>query len=492
MPSVSSLIYDTVLSDYAFNQNSTFRQEQSDEKSPFNVDIHYAQIKNIENSEQREDFMSISLQTSIKNKQDYKRPPINCVVVMEASDAMSEEYAENKTKQSAANEIACAILDQLGDGDKFCLVTFSDSFKIEYPLDDVQSIGDLESIKAEITSIEPTGGSYDFDEGYNTALGQLQELFDAQIMAMTTNLDLDNADDDDKESETENRVILICENLPESNSSLMDLMQVYSDSDENKIYSSLLNIGNDKMQYLKLQNSVNKFRGCNMRQYAPSDDDQQSISDKIKSDFDGIINPIFFNVSLVLKSCKIDTVYGYHNNLKKLTKLNANGTVTTRKSLFLDDETSEVIAIRLQPEDDEEDQTKFDIELKYEDNDGNMEEYEREIVLSRHKEGIVDNDLYFDNTDIRKRIVLIKFVELLNEWTAKDGDLSNTDSNSLNAANLNVSDEFKSKFQAFLKYFNQQNEEIKDDSLNQEVKIMQQLIDFDENNAKNLRESASI
>merc|ERR1712173_13369 len=129
------------------------------------------------------------------------------------------------------------------------------------------------------------------------------------------------------ESETENRVILICENLPESNSSVMDLMQVYSDSDENRIYSTLFNIGNDAMQFMKLQKSVNKLRGCNMRQYAPSENAEQSISDKIKSDFSGIINPILFNASLVLKSCNIDTVYGYHNNMKKLTKLNESGTV---------------------------------------------------------------------------------------------------------------------------------------------------------------------
>merc|ERR1712129_676857 len=179
-------------------------------------------------------------------------------------------------------------------------------------------------------------------------------------------------------------------------------------------------------------------------------------------------------------------------NVKKLTKLNATGTVTTRKSVFLNEGASEVIVIRLQaPEDDEEDEVKFDIVLKYEDKNGNVEENERQIVLSRHKQGIVvddDEDLYFDNNGIRKRILLIKFVELLNEWTAKDSEIGNAHSNSLNAANLNVSDEFKTKFQAFLKYFNKQIDEIKDDSLNQEVKIIEHLIDFDETTAQNMRE----
>merc|ERR1712228_54209 len=350
-------------------------------------------------------------------------------------------------------------------------------------------------MKTEITSIEAMGGSYDFDEGYNVALGQLQELFDAQIMATANQLTSDDSDDDDdKEFEAENRVILITANLPNPDSSLMDLMQVYSDSDENKIYSSFVHIGSDKMRYLKLQNAVDKLRGCNIRQYANLDNKLQ-INQQIKSDFLGIVNPIFFNISLVLKSCKIDTVYGYHNNLKKLTKLNGTGTVKNIKSLFLsqnDLEETEVIVIRLQPEDDENDDVKFEIELKYEARDGTEGDVEREIVLSQHKDGIVDNDLYFDNADIRKRILLIKFVELLNEWVARDSDSSNASSNSLNAANLNVSEQFKSQFGIFLKYFQNQSEEIKDDALNQEIKILEQLIAFDENNAENLRASANI
>merc|ERR1712228_43062 len=117
---------------------------------------------------------------------------------------------------------------------------------------------------------------------------------------------------------------------------------------------------------------------------------------------------------------------------------------------------------------------------------------EREIVLSQHKDGIVDDDLYFDNVDIRKRILLIKFVELLNEWTAKDGDVSSADENGLNVANLNVSQQFRGKFESFLKYFETQSGEIKDDKLKQEVKILESLIAFDEKNAENLRTSANV
>ena len=141
------------------------------------------------------------------------------------------------------------------------------------------------------------------------------------------------ADDDDKEDETENRVIMITNNLPNSDSSLMDLMQVYSDSDENKIYTSFINIGDANIPSSKLINSINKLRGCNINNYVL--DNKQSVVEKIKTDFEYIINPIFFNISLIVKGCKTDTIYGYNNNMKKITKLNQTGTVKTIKTLFV-------------------------------------------------------------------------------------------------------------------------------------------------------------
>ena len=116
------------------------------------------------------------------------------------------------------------------------MVTFNDAFNIVQTLDDIKSIGTETTDGTNILAIEPTDGGYEFDKGYNTALEQLQEFLDVQVMAAAN-----NDDDDEKEELIENRIIMITNNLPNADSSLMDLMdlmdliQVYSDSDENKI-----------------------------------------------------------------------------------------------------------------------------------------------------------------------------------------------------------------------------------------------------------------
>ena len=197
--------------------------------------------------------MAISLNNNI-NKDEYERYQLNLVIVLETSLLMQDSYNDTSdTKQSIANQIVCTIIDELNDEDRVSLVTFNDTFNREQTLDDIKSI-DTETFKANILEIEPTDGGYEFDEGYNAALGQLQEFFDVQVMAAAN-----NDDDDEKEELIENRIIMITNNLPNSDSSLMDLIQVYSDSDENKIYTSFINI-NEQLPSSKLMNSINKLR----------------------------------------------------------------------------------------------------------------------------------------------------------------------------------------------------------------------------------------
>ncbi len=81
---------------------------------------------------------------------------IHLVIVLETS----------KTKQIISNEIICQILHLLNESDKFYLVL---------------TCNDIASIRQQNTNMEPDG---DFDEGYmyNATLGQLQQLFDVQVM----------------------------------------------------------------------------------------------------------------------------------------------------------------------------------------------------------------------------------------------------------------------------------------------------------------------
>ena len=481
MPSPASLIYDIILNEYSFDSTANIRKEELDEKSPFYASIEYGQCI-MNKNKNKEHFMSISLNNNI-NKDEYARYKLNLVIVLETSSTMNDSYNNNSdNKQCIGNEIVCTILDELKDDDKFCLITFNDTFNIEQTLDDIKST-DCNSLKSKILEIESTGGGFDFDEGYNAALGQLQEYFDVQVMSAMNMM----GDDDGKEELVENRIIMITNNLPNSDSSLMDLMQVYSDSEENKIYTSILNI-NEQLPSIKLINSVNKLRGCNIYNYL--EDDKQSVLAKVKYDFDSIVNPIYFNIQLILNQCKTDTIYGYNDNMKKITKLNQTGTLKQIKTFFLTQnylDKKEIITIRLQPPEQENKTIKFEYELNYEHRDGKFGEIKREIELNvNKKKGIFDkndNNSYYDNIEMRKRITLIKYIEILKEWAARDSNNADT--------NLNVSDEFKSSFKEFLKYIQYQSKKINDDQLKQEIEIINKLINFDENQAAELRKASA-
>ena len=225
----------------------------------------------------------------------------------------------------------------------------------------------------------------------------------------------------------------------------------------------------------KLVNGICKMRGCNIRNYR---------RDTFAADFESVIHPVFFNVNLSVTDLATDTIYGYHNSMKKISKMNQHGSVRTVKTVYLNGEMDdEVVTVRIQPEADEDDDIGFELEVKYEDRDGKVEEFGRRIELKKLKNAVCDDvgsGGYFDNNAIRKRIVLIKWAELLMEWSAKD----RKDDGS---SHLNVSTEYKRKFEAFLKMFEAQYRQIGDDAMLKEIEIMQFLIKFDEKSAAKLR-----
>jgi len=197
-------VYDVILSEYTFESHS-FR-DTKEETCPFYASIDYARPKmitvdSIDSDSNVEHFMSIALRCNVP-KDTITRDRLNCVVILDTSSSMRNEYGgSSRSRQSVANQVVCDILDLLEDDDQFCLISFSENAKMEEPLDDIKSM-DIASIQSNIKQIGSSSGGLDFDEGYNAALNQLQELFDAQIMA-AANLE----EDDEKEDTTENRFI---------------------------------------------------------------------------------------------------------------------------------------------------------------------------------------------------------------------------------------------------------------------------------------------
>jgi len=110
------------------------------------------------------------------------------------------------------------------------------------------------------------------------------------------------------------------------------------------------------------------------------------------------------------------------------------------------------------------------IEISYEDQNGTKFKNEQDVLIKKKggDDMIEDEDDYFDNIGIRKAILLTRYVLLMKDW------INSTN----NAWKLMVDDEYQQKFKEFSVYFESEMKQIGDDTLEQELKILQKLSDL--------------
>ena len=79
-----------------------------------------------------------------------------------------------------------------------------------------------------------------------------------------------------------------------------------------------------------------------------------------------------------------------------------------------------------------------------------------------------NNSNYFDNNGIRKAILLIEYVKLLQKWISFENKKQNS-------TELKVNKAYKQKFKEFQTHFGNEMKAINDNSLKQELKILAKL-----------------
>merc|ERR1712176_1426231 len=77
----------------------------------------------------------------------------------------------------------------------------------------------------------------------------------------------------------------------------------------------------------------------------------------------------------------------------------------------------------------------------------------------------------YDNTGIRKAILLCKYVEIIKKWIEVDGN-----KDYYSSSTLKINEQYKQIFINFMDYFKKEMNECKDDTLKKEVDIMNKLI----------------
>ncbi len=480
-PLVSDITYEGVYYDYYFDTGKDLREYDEMFYSTATTAVSKDPI-----SEKNEDYVSVGLNSNIK-QEDFSRKKLNIVVVLYISGSMSagidnyyydfDEKSDSKTKMKLAEEAVNILIDQLQDEDSFGMVLFDDSAYLAKPLNKVSEVN-MSAIKDHILEVKAMGGT-NFEAGYKEA----QEVFE-KYGTVDTN-------------EYENRIIVITDAMPNMGSTnKSELQKLVEKSAKDKIYTTFIGVGLDfNTEVIK---TITNVRGANY--YSVSSEEE--FKTRMGEQFEYMVTPLIFDLNLNLESdsFKIEKIYGTDDidseNSNEILHIN---TLFPSASNSSGEVKGGVILLKLNKIKDGE--NEFDLKVTYETREGKKEE---DISKVRFEQ----TDEYYNNTGIRKAIVLARYVNLIKDWTTCERDKDDRffitpeigiidwydtnvkdeeyyddyyygyySENERISVNLTVSDEYKEIFKKFKEYMKEQIDILEDESMKEELYVLDKIID---------------
>ena len=427
--------------------------------------------------------MTVGLNSNIKES-DFQRKKLNLVVVLDISGSVNSSfnsyYYDNpyqtetssedkaKTKMKLANESVNILLDQLHDDDRFGMVLFDDSAYLGKP---ISMVGDtnIEAIKNHILEIEASGGT-NFEAGYTRAT----ELFD-KYKHVDSN-------------EYENRIIVITDAMPNTgNTTSKTLMNYVEENATAGIYTSLIGVGVDFNT--ELTEEISNVRGANYY----SVHNAAEFKKRMGEQFEYMVTPLVFDLNLKLSSndYEIASVYGSDTVNKE------NGSIMNVNTLFPSKTESNgevkggVVLLKLTKKNAQA-TGPISLQVSYKDRRGQEYHNEQTVAFTNTQE-------YYDNTGIRKAIVLTRYANAVKNWILYERtqeprfiiqpvygimDCIYTEEevyrmlgeHERTSVALKVSAQYKSIFASIKQYIENETKQIGDTTLNQEIEILNLLI----------------
>lgn len=481
LPKLDAITYEGVFYNHYFDTGL----EEKECKSLFCPSYSTAKRANPFSKEQ-EFFLSVGLNSGIEEK-EFKRKKLNLVVVLDISGSMGGSFDSyyydkmgkkiknsdevKKKKIQIATESIVAMLSHLHDDDSVGIVLFDNKSYLAKPLRLV-GLSDKKAIRDHILELQERGGT-NWSAGYKQAL----ELFKREKSG----------------SVYENRIIFLTDAMPNRGELSKDkLFGLAKKASEEGIHTTFVGIGvdfnTDLVEY------VSKVKGANYFS-VHSSSEFKKLLDK---EFDYMVTPLVYDLVLKLdsKQYAIEAVYGSPE-----AKL-ATGEIMRVNTLF-PSATQEgktkggIILLKLKKIGSGSDDIKLSV--SYTDVDGKAFSNASEATFKSKKE------VYYDNSGIHKAILLSDYVTVMKNWLmdARAGcndqvkwimepypsimkrcmifppkrplyPLMKTWERS--SCKLKVSDGYKKLFQVFKEYYRKEMAELKDDSLQEELSIIDTLL----------------
>ena len=304
-------------------------------------------------------------------------------------------------------------------------------------------------------------------------------------------------------SEYENRIIVITDAMPNmGQTSKNSLAKNVKNNAENGIYTSFIGVGVDfNTQVIECLSNV---KGANYYSVHSSEEFKKIMSE----DFDYMVTPLVFDLELNFESdiFSIEKVYGSdipdELNSTKTNIMKVN-TLFPSSSNNSGEAKGGIILLKLKCNstcgtqiEDEIRNGKINLSVSYKDRSGKDFSNIQDVCFNEYGKE------YYDNTGIRKGIVLTRYANLMKNWilyersekgkefyiTGETGILDCVDEcdeinrilgeNERTSVKLSVSDEYSKLFKDFYKYMENEINIIGDKELKQELDILSILLEM--------------
>jgi len=431
-------------------------------------------------SEETEYYLSVGLNSGMKES-DFERKKLNLMVVLDVSGSMSSPFDEyyydgtgqlirlerselNMAKMEVAKDALRSVIDQLDYDDRFGIVLFNSRAYSFQKISSMEGI-DFDELSYDIDRIR-ANGSTNIADGMIMATEQLNKYRKADAY------------------EYENRIIFLTDAMPNTGETgEYSLLNMLKKNASNHIYTTFIGIGVDFNS--ELVEYITKIKGANYYSvHSP-----RQFEQRVEEEFDYMVTPLVFDLRLTLDGAGwfIDAVYGSPEADKSTGEIMKVNTLFPSKKQ--DGETKGgLILLKLKKGLFAGDRVTLNV--TYEDRDGRRDSSEATVYLEN------TGPEYFDNTGIRKGVLLARYADLVKNWMVDEHDHmhwslpwdpridyesgivlppENLGFWERQSLPLTVSPEYRSLFRDFSRYFEDEMDEIGDYSLEQELFILDKL-----------------
>lgn len=352
-------------------------------------------------SEKEEYFLSVGLNSGIK-EEDFQRKKLNLAIVMDISGSMGSSFDEyyydrfgnyirayddpfesSRSKMEIADKTVVDLLGHLEDEDRFGMVLFDDISYLAKPMVRVKNT-DMDAIKDHILDIEDQGGT-NMEAGMKEGTDLFKEYSEVDP------------------EQYENRMIFITDAMPNmGDDSDEGLYGMLKKNAENGIYTTFIGVGVDFNT--ELVEALTKIRGANYY----SVHSEKEFKETMDEGFDYMVTPLVFDLELKLEAdgYEIEKVYGSPEADEATGEIMKVNTLFPSKT-----EEGEVRGglVLLQLNKTSENGS-LSLKVSYEDRNGNKESDQKNITFTEKEPD------YYDNTGIRKGILLARYANLMKSW----------------------------------------------------------------------------